>query len=90
MASNTTGAFATVPVLGDPVGMRPAERRYWEGKISEHTLDDGRVVWAIWLAYNKTHVHIIVWDEDEVWTVENVCRLNAAHETEKLFAQLES
>jgi hypothetical protein len=89
MASRTTGQMVTVAVLDDPIGMRPSDKRYWEGHISEHTLNDGRVVWATWLPYSKTHVHITVWDENEVWTVEGVCRLQAAQETEKLFKALE-
>ena len=90
MASNTTGSTITLPVLGDPMGMRPSENRYWAGYIGEHTLADDRLVWVTWVPYNKTHCHIIVWDEDEVWTVEKICRLQAAQETEKLLQQLES
>ena len=89
MASNTTGAIATVPVLGDPMGMRPAQKRYWEGKIGEYALENGLTVWAIWLPYNKTHVHIQVYTADQTWEIMNVCRLQAAGETEKLFRQLE-
>ena len=71
--------------------MRPADQRYWNGLIGEYTLADGRVVWAIWLPTSQTHTHIIVWDSEEVvGTVENICRLNAAYQTEKLLAALEA
>jgi hypothetical protein len=82
--------MTTTPPLGDPVGMRWAEQRYWNGYISEHTLADGHLVWCTWVPCRQTHVHILIWDDEELLrTLENVCRLQAARQTELLFVDIE-
>jgi hypothetical protein len=91
MASALTGQVVSVPVLNDPQGMRPADKRYWEGKISEHLLADGQTVYCIWLPLDQQRVNIVVWDSTgETWTVENIYRFHAAPETEKLLQALEA
>jgi hypothetical protein len=91
MASATTGRTITVQELADPVGLRPTRARHEEGRVGEHLLDNGQLVWETWKACSRTHVHIFVWDEDKVLaTVSNICRLQAARTTEALLVALES
>lgn len=91
MASNTTGSTVTMPVLGDPHGMRPAQKRYLAGMIGEYLLDDGHLVWCQWLTSSKTDCHIVIWDADGiVETFEDINRLQAARKTEALFVALEA
>lgn len=76
--------------LGDPIGMRPSTQREWDGRLGEHQLDDGSLVWAVWLPTSRTHTHIIIWDGDGILaTEENVVRAGAARRTEQMFQELE-
>ena len=77
--------------LGDPQGMRPAQQRFWNGYIGEYALANGRTVWAVWVPCSQTDAHIVIWDDKSILeTVENINRLQAARETERLLEQLES
>jgi hypothetical protein len=91
MPSHTTGQTVTMPVLGDPYGLRPAQERYNAGLIGEYLLENGHLVWCQWMTCSKTNCHIVIWDENGiVETLNNINRLQAARETEKLFIALES
>lgn len=91
MASALTGRTMTVQELGDPVGLRHPRQRHEQGRVGEHMLANGQLVWETWKACSRTHCHIIIWDEEEVLeTVNNVCRLQAARTTEALLVALES
>jgi hypothetical protein len=76
----------------EPQGMRPATRRYAASPgDGEYQLTNGQTVWCRWLATGKTHCHIVIWDTNGiVETVENVCRLQAARQTELVFEQMEA
>jgi hypothetical protein len=81
----------TVPVLGDPHGMRKAD--HWldvRPQIGEYHLSTGRTVWVTWLPTSQTHTHIVVYDAEQTWVIENVVRVQAARETDRLLAQIEA
>lgn len=86
----------TMKVLGDPKGMRPADRRFalspsCYDTVGEYELDGGRVVWVTWLPTGSTHTHIVVWDEAAILSTRfNVVRVQAAPTTEKLLRELEA
>ena len=92
MASNViSGQTYTTPVLGDPVGMRPADKRHYGGLIGEHKLTDGHVVFVTWLPLDQQRVNIKVWDSTgEEWGIQDVWRFHAGPKTEKLFVEIES
>lgn len=80
--------------IGDPSRMRPSVTRKdfgYADPIGVYLTDSGRRVNVTWLTCSQTHCHIVVWDEGDpslVLTVQNICRVNAAVETEKLLEQL--
>lgn len=76
-------------MLLDPVGLRPAQNRYWDGHIGEYEVSNKRTVWVTWVPCSRTHTHIVIWDVDKiVEKVDNICRLQAAKATEDLLQQL--
>lgn len=83
-------------VLGDPQGMRAADKRFalsptCYDTVGEYTLDGGRVVWVVWLPTGRTHTHVVVWDEYAILATRfSVVRPQAAPITEKLLRELET
>jgi hypothetical protein len=93
MASKLTGKMVTVSELGNPEGMRVRDDYMWEGKIGEYHLSNGLTVLLTWLPMinKQTHVNIQAWDENNrTWEIKDICRLQAAQESEALFVGLES
>ena len=74
--------------------MRPAVDRIsfgGEGVIGVHPTGSGGTAWVIWLPVPgkaQTHVHVIVWTDDDVLTTSNVARVNAGPSSQKLLDQL--
>jgi len=88
----------TGPMLGDPEGMRPSIRRYYEGSVGVYELADGREAHVTWLHNGQTTVDVVVWipgesqpsHQTERRMMDNVYRIHAARVSERFLVELES